>query len=51
MDPGLIKGHFFMGQALVELGKCDDAIIHLKSGDRLIIRAVVCLCTGVCACV
>ena len=32
MDSGLIKGHFFMGQALVESGKYDDALVSLKTG-------------------
>ena len=32
MEPGLVKGHFFMGQALVELGRYDDAIVCLKAG-------------------
>lgn len=33
MDPELVKGYFFKGQALVELGKFDDAIVSLKKGE------------------
>lgn len=29
MDPILIKGHFFLGQALTEIGSFDEAIKHL----------------------
>lgn len=32
MDPLLIKGHFFIGQALIELGHYDDAMKHLQRG-------------------
>ncbi len=32
IDSGLVKGHFFMGQALVELAKYDDAVVCLKTG-------------------
>ena len=34
MDPLLIKGHFFIGQALIELGHFDDAMKHLQRGTR-----------------
>lgn len=33
IDSSLVKGHFFMGQALVEIGKFDDALICLKTGQ------------------
>lgn len=33
MDPHLIKGHFFLGQALIELGHYDDAMKHLQRGE------------------
>ncbi len=36
VDPGLVKGNFFMGQALVELGKFDDALVCLKTGLLLL---------------
>ena len=32
MDRSLVKGHFFMGQALVELGYYDESIASLKRG-------------------
>jgi len=32
IDRSLVKGHFFMGQALVELGLHDEAISSLKRG-------------------
>lgn len=32
MDPNLIKGHFFLGQALLEMDHYDDAIKHLQRG-------------------
>lgn len=35
MDPLLIKGHFFIGQALIELGHYDDAMKHLQRGMYL----------------
>lgn len=30
MDPNLVKGHFFLGQALKEIGNLDEAIKHLQ---------------------
>jgi len=30
LDPSLIKGHFFLGQALLELGHYDESIMHLQ---------------------
>ena len=33
IDSSLVKGHFFMGQALVELKKFDDALVCLKTGE------------------
>lgn len=32
MDPNLVKGHFFMGQALFETENYDEAIKHLLRG-------------------
>ena len=32
LDPSVLKAHFFKGQALVELGKYDGAIVSLKKG-------------------
>lgn len=32
MDPSLVKGHFFMGQALFETDCFDEAIKHLLRG-------------------
>ncbi|ENN76454.1 hypothetical protein HUJ04_007261 [Dendroctonus ponderosae] len=30
MDPNLVKGHFFLGQALFEVGSLDESIKHLQ---------------------
>ena len=30
LDPNLIKGHFFLGQAVMELIHYDEAIVHLQ---------------------
>lgn len=35
IDSSLVKGHFFMGQALVELKKFDDALVCLKTAHEL----------------
>ncbi|CAE1143773.1 STUB1 [Acanthosepion pharaonis] len=35
MDRSLVKGHFFMGQALVELGYYDESIASLKRAHDL----------------
>jgi len=44
IDQALVKGHFFMGQVLVELGKLDEAIMHLKKGNFLVsVPTRVCL--------
>lgn len=32
MDPCLVKGHFFLGLALLELELYDEAIKHLQRG-------------------
>ena len=32
LDRSLVKGHFFLGQAMVELGMYDEAITHLMKG-------------------
>lgn len=32
MDQNLVKGHFFLGQALIELEYYDEAIKHLQRG-------------------
>ena len=32
LESTLIKAHFFMGQALIEIGSYDEAIISLKTG-------------------
>lgn len=32
MDSNLVKGHFFMGQALLELENFDEAIKYLQRG-------------------
>lgn len=35
MDPNLVKGHFFLGQALLETESYDEAIKHLQRGNIL----------------
>ncbi|KAL1488900.1 hypothetical protein ABEB36_014689 [Hypothenemus hampei] len=30
MDPNIVKGHFFLGQALSEIGSLDEAVKHLQ---------------------
>jgi len=35
MEPSLVKGHFFLGQALLELNMYDDAIKHLQRANDL----------------
>ncbi|KAL3272392.1 hypothetical protein HHI36_013869 [Cryptolaemus montrouzieri] len=35
MDPCLVKGHFFLGQALLELESYDEAIKHLQRASDL----------------
>jgi len=35
MEPNLIKGHFFLGQALMEMEHFDDAIKHLQRAHDL----------------
>ncbi|XP_019880840.1 E3 ubiquitin-protein ligase CHIP [Aethina tumida] len=35
MDPNLVKGHFFLGQALLELENYDEAIKHLQRAADL----------------
>jgi STIP1 family protein 1 len=35
MEPNLIKGHFFLGQALLETEHFDDAIKHLQRAHDL----------------
>lgn len=32
MDQNLVKGHFFLGQSLLELEYYDEAIKHLQRG-------------------
>lgn len=34
LDRNLVKGHFFLGQAMVELGLYDEAITHLMKGTH-----------------
>jgi STIP1 family protein 1 len=33
MEPNLVKGHFFLGQALLETENYDEAIKHLMRGE------------------
>jgi STIP1 family protein 1 len=34
MDANLVKGHFFLGQALLEMDNYDEAIKHLQRGKN-----------------
>lgn len=34
MDPNLVKGHFFLGQALLEMDNYDEAIKYLQRGKQ-----------------
>lgn len=34
MDSALVKGHFFLGQALLEMENYDEAIKHLQRGNN-----------------
>lgn len=38
MDPNLVKGHFFLGQALLETENYDEAIKHLRIGKVPILQ-------------
>ena len=54
LDRSLVKGHFFLGQAMVELGMFDEAITHLMKGSvptllqgpRSMFWCVLCLLEG-----
>lgn len=35
MDPNMVKGHFFLGQALLETDNYDESIKHLQRGYKL----------------
>jgi hypothetical protein len=35
MDVNLVKGHFFLGQALLEMENYDEAIKHLQRGKAI----------------
>lgn len=37
MDQNLVKGHFFLGQSLLELEFYDEAIKHLQRGKQHIV--------------
>ena len=41
LDPSVVKSHFFKGQALVELGKFDSAILSLKRGTCMLQHTTV----------
>lgn len=34
IDPTLVKAHFFLGQALLEMDNFDESIKHLTRGKR-----------------
>ncbi|GAB6025943.1 STIP1 y and U box-containing protein 1 [Chamberlinius hualienensis] len=35
MDSSMVKGHFFLGQSLMEMDCCDEAIVHLQRASDL----------------
>jgi STIP1 family protein 1 len=39
MDTNLVKGHFFLGQALLEMDNYDEAIKHLQRGKSCSLRS------------
>lgn len=41
IDTNHVKGHFFLGQALVELECYDEAIKHLHRGDYIYVFLIV----------
>lgn len=41
MDPNVVKGHFFLGQSLLELEFYDEAIKHLQRGKLLLLQLQV----------
>lgn len=40
MDQNLVKGHFFLGQSLLELEYYDEAIKHLQRGKFPLQRGI-----------
>lgn len=36
LDPNLLKGHFFLGLALLELEDYENAIKHIHKGERML---------------
>lgn len=34
IDPTLVKAHFFLGQALLEMDNFDESIKHLTRGEK-----------------
>lgn len=42
MDTNSIKGHFFLGEALVETENYDEAIKHLQRGNKIMKLLVLC---------
>ena len=45
IDSGLVKGHFFLGQALLEMDSHDEAIKHLQRGNFVVCTLFVCCTT------
>ena len=43
LDPNLLKGHFFLGLALLELEKYEDAIKHIHKGMRFFFKNKICI--------
>jgi STIP1 family protein 1 len=45
MDANLVKGHFFLGQALLEMDNYDEAIKHLQRGKNSSLKSQIrCFC-------
>lgn len=41
MDANLVKGHFFLGQALLEMDNYDEAIKHLQRGKNSSLKSQI----------
>lgn len=41
MDTNLVKGHFFLGQALLEMGSLDESVKHLQRGIRYVFICII----------
>lgn len=44
LDPNLLKGHFFLGLALLELEDYENAIKHIHKGESFRQRLEIAVC-------